>query len=99
MLYGRLDCLKAGVIYDYKFSSRYEVGKFYNNFQTSMYLELVPEAYKMSYIITKTDKFNVDDIYVEEYRREEARPIKLDIDLFMKWIVDNGYSMEKWIAL
>ena len=40
-----------------------------------MYLELVPEAYKMSYIITKTDKFNVDDIYVEEYRREEARPI------------------------
>ena len=99
LLYGRLDCLKAGVIYDYKFSSRYEVGKFYNNFQTSMYLELVPEAYKMSYIITKTDKFNVDDIYVEEYRREEARPIKLDIDLFMKWIVDNGYSMEKWITL
>lgn len=98
LLYGRLDCLKAGVIYDYKFSSRYEVGKFYDNYQTPMYFELVPEAYKMSYIITRTDKFDTNDILFEEYKREEVRPIKPDIDLFMDWIANNGYSMEKWIA-
>ena len=98
LLYGRLDCLKAGVIYDYKFSSRYEVGKFYDNYQTPMYFELVPEAYKMAYIITKTDKFSVDNILREEYTRKEAQPIIPVIDEFMGWIKSNGYSMEKWIA-
>lgn len=52
LLYGIIDCLKSGVIYDYKYTSNYEVGKFYNNNQTLMYLEMVPEAKKMVYLIT-----------------------------------------------
>ena len=99
LLYGRLDCLKAGVIYDYKYSSGYEVGKFYDNFQTPMYLELIPEAFKMVYIVTKTDNFNADNIFREEYKREEIKPIKPNIDQFIRWINDNGYSMEKWFAI
>lgn len=101
-LYGRIDCLKAGIIYDYKYSSRYEMGKFYNNYQTSMYLELVPEARKMVYISTSENKnFNEDDIYYEEYEREDTKPIMQIIEVFMKWIRDNGYIdyMDKyWIA-
>ena len=49
LLYGIIDCLKGGIIYDYKYTANYEVGKFYNNHQTLMYLEMVPEARKMVY--------------------------------------------------
>ena len=52
----------------------------------------------MAYIITKTDKFSVDNILREEYTRKEAQPIIPVIDEFMGWIKSNGYSMEKWIA-
>ena len=47
LLYGIIDCLKGGIIYDYKYTQNYEVGKFFNNHQTLMYLEMVPEAKKM----------------------------------------------------
>lgn len=52
LLYGIIDCLKGGIIYDYKYTKNYEVGKFFNNNQTLMYLEMVPEAKKMIYLIT-----------------------------------------------
>ncbi|MGN1269383.1 MAG: hypothetical protein ACI4UU_00715 [Clostridia bacterium] len=52
LLYGIIDCLKCGIIYDYKYTQNYEVGKFFNNHQTLMYLEMVPEASKMVYLIT-----------------------------------------------
>ena len=57
LLYGKVDCLKGGIIYDYKYTKNYDVGKFFNNHQTLMYLEAVPEASKMVYLITnKFDK-------------------------------------------
>ena len=40
LLYGIIDCLKGGIIYDYKYTKNYEVGKFFNNHQTLMYLEI-----------------------------------------------------------
>ncbi len=52
LLYGKVDCLKGGIIYDYKYTENYDVGKFFNNHQTLMYLEMVPEASKMVYLIT-----------------------------------------------
>ena len=86
LLYGIIDCLKGGIIYDYKYTQNYEVGKFFNNHQTLMYLEMVPEAKKMIYLIT--NKFNkieypdmefkdvskieyeVGDIFKEEYTKD-----------------------------
>lgn len=59
LLYGKVDCLKGGIIYDYKYTKNYDVGKFFNNHQTLMYLEMVPEASKMVYLIT--NKFEVED--------------------------------------
>lgn len=92
LLYGRLDCLKAGVIYDYKYASRYDMGKFFNHFQSSMYFELVPEAYKMVYIVTdKKENFDRDTIYQEEYLREDTEPILKTIEIFMNWMKENGY--------
>ncbi len=52
LLYGIVDCLKGGIIYDYKYTKNYDVGKFFNNHQTLMYLEMIPEASKMVYLIT-----------------------------------------------
>ena len=39
LLYGRMDCIKAGIIYDFKYTANYECGKYYGNPQTSAYLE------------------------------------------------------------
>lgn len=86
LLYGIIDCLKGGIIYDYKYTQNYEVGKFFNNHQTLMYLEIVPEAKKMVYLITnkfeKTEypdlnfkdianiEYEVGDIFREEYTKD-----------------------------
>ncbi len=98
LLYGRVDCIKAGVIYDYKYTANYETGKFLENPQTAMYLELIPEAQKMSYIISNTNKFSIENLYREDYTRPEIEPIRTTVNQFMTWINANGYSMEKWIT-
>lgn len=94
ILYGRLDCLKEGVIYDYKHTSKYEVGKFFNRCQTSMYMALVPEAYKMQYIVgINKPQYQIQDIndcpynlYLEDYRRDEIMPIEDIINRFEEWL-------------
>lgn len=73
LLYGRLDCLKAGVISDIKFSGSYTVGKFLGSPQHPMYMELVPEAGEFTYIVS-----NGKRVWRETYRREECRSV-LDI--------------------
>lgn len=98
VLYGRIDCLKAGIITDYKWTGRYENGEFYNSYQTMIYLDLVPEAYQMNYAISNNfnkdkvvgiweedkDKFN---LFVEEYKREDLKlDVKQEIRLFMEWL-------------
>lgn len=86
LLYGIIDCLKGGIIYDYKYTANYEVGKFFNNHQTLMYLEMVPEARKMVYLITnkfekieyadnnfkdiKSVAYDIGDIFREEYTKD-----------------------------
>ena len=86
LLYGIIDCLKGGIIYDYKYTKNYDVGKFFGNHQTLMYLEMVPEASKMVYLITnkfnkieyaennfqdvKNIEYTVGDIFREEYTKD-----------------------------
>ena len=103
LLYGIIDCLKCGIIYDYKYTQNYEVGKFFNNNQTLMYLEMVPEAKKMVYLITnKFEKkeyqdlnfkdvsnieYEVGDIFREEYTK----------DMFPETIDSILYKFEEWL--
>lgn len=105
IFYGKIDCLKAGVITDYKFTRNYEVGKFYGSYQTAVYMELVPEAYKMQYIICNnfdTDKVNNNweedknelRIFKEEYYREDLKVnLKQEIYKFMNWL--ENYDLLK----
>ena len=103
LLYGIIDCLKGGIIYDYKYTKNYEVGKFFYNHQTLMYLEMVPEAKKMVYLITnkfeKTEypdlnfkdvsniEYEVGDVFREEYTK----------DMFPETIDSILHKFENWL--
>lgn len=94
LLYGRLDALKAGVIYDIKFSRSYQVGKYLDSPQHPMYFSLVPEARRFEYLV-----FTGSDVCVEKYDREDAPDIRDTIRDFMKYIeaskLDKLYC-QKW---
>lgn len=96
LLYGRLDALKAGVIYDIKFSRSYQVGKYLDSPQHPMYFSLVPEARRFEYLV-----FTGSDVCVEKYDREDAPDIRSTIRDFMKYLeaskLDKLYC-QKWEA-
>lgn len=85
LLYGRLDALKAGVIYDIKFSTHYEKGKFFNSTQHLTYLELIPSASQFTYLVS-----NGANVWEETYRGEETQSIKGYIEDFVSWMTVNG---------
>ncbi len=94
LLYGRLDCLLAGEIIDIKFSKAYDPGKYFDSTQHPMYLELVPEAEKFTYLAS-----NGSNVWAETYRRDETAPIYQDIQDFLLWLHRMGLMeiyMEKW---
>jgi hypothetical protein len=81
VLYGKLDYLKAGIVYDTKFSTSYSVGKYLDSPQHPMYLALVPEAYEFQYKVCD-GKY----IYTEKYRPDETEPIERTIKYFMDFL-------------
>lgn len=96
LLHGVLDYLKAGRIWDCKFSKTYHLNKYLwtNTAQTSMYLALVPEAREFTYIISD-GKW----VYRERYPREIVPPIENYIKNFTKFLKQHGLwevYAEKW---
>lgn len=97
LLYGRLDFLKAGEIVDTKFSQTYDRGKYIDSTQHPVYMELIPEAEKFTYLVS--DGTNV---WTETYRRDETKPIVPIISDFLAWLTNNGYMdlyKQYWVAL
>ena len=96
VLYGRLDSLHAGGIYDIKFSKGYDRGKYFDSTQHPTYLELVPEAEHFTYLVS-----NGTDVWQEKYRREETPSIFPVISDFLDWLTARdllGLYQEKWLA-
>ena len=96
VLYGRLDCLKSGEIYDIKFSGKYDRGKYIDSTQHPTYLELVPEARGFTYIVSSGS-----DVWTERYRRDETQSILPTISDFLNWLQATGFMntyKEKWLA-
>ena len=96
LLYGRLDALKAGVVYDIKFSSGYDAGKYLDSTQHPTYLELVPEAKKFTYLVS-----NGTYVWPETYRRDETPSIIPVIEDFLDWLEPQGLMSiykEKWAS-
>jgi len=94
LLHGVLDYLRAGHIWDCKFSKTYHLNKYLGVPQTSMYLALVPEALDFTYIISDGNY-----VYRERYPRDIVPPIEPEIKNFMNFCKKhdlwNTY-LEKW---
>lgn len=97
ILYGRLDCLKAGEIIDIKFTKSYDTGKYFSSTQHPTYFELIPEANRFTYLAS-----NGSTVWPETYRREEAPSIYPVISDFIDWLRTVGLLevyQEHWKAL
>lgn len=97
LLYGRLDCLKAGEIIDIKFTKNYDAGKFFPSTQHPTYFELIPEARQFTYLAS-----NGSAVWPETYRREEAPSIFPVISDFLDWLRATELMpvyQEHWKAL
>ena len=96
LMYGRLDCLKGGVIYDIKRVSRYAPQKYRRSYQHGFYLELFPNAYEFDYLV---DDGNA--LHTETYFREQCVPTEKAIADFVRWLrAENLLDLyfEKWEA-
>ena len=96
LLHGVLDYLVAGEIYDCKFTKRYHLNKYFWEYttQTAMYLALVPEAKRFTYIISD-GKW----VYRERYPREIVPPIEPTIKNFLEFCEKQNLMnilIEKW---
>lgn len=97
VLYGRLDALKSGHIYDIKFSKGYDRGKYVSSTQHPVYLELVPEAQDFTYLVS-----NGSEVWQETYRREETPSIYPIIADFLQWLESTDLMSlyrAKWKSL
>ena len=74
LVYGIMDALKAGVIYDVKFSNKSFgsaelAGKYLDSPQHPTYFYLEPEATEFQYLVS-----DGTDLYTETYTRKNSRP-------------------------
>jgi len=96
LLHGKLDYLKAGIIYDIKFSGSYETGKYNESIQHPFYFELCPEAKQFKYLIS-----DGNDVFTETYFQNETPSIDRTVMKFMQFLSQCKLTeiyFEKWEA-
>lgn len=102
LVYGILDALKAGTIYDVKFVNKKIggielAGKYLESAQHPAYFYIVPEATEFQYLVS-----DGEDVYIETYRREDTQNIGDIITHFVDSLrMENLIDIyrEKWLAL
>lgn len=102
LVYGILDALQAGVIYDVKFrnkslGSEDIYGKYLNSPQHPAYFYIVPEATEFRYLVS-----DGEDLYQEVYTREGTRFIGDIIAEFVSSLESMGLLdryKQHWLAL
>ena len=96
LLYGKLDYLKAGIIYDIKFSKSYETGKYTESIQHQFYFELCPEAKQFKYLIS-----DGNDVFTETYFQNQTPEIDRTVIEFMQFLTECKLTeifFDKWKA-
>lgn len=101
-LFGIMDAIKAGHIYDVKFLSKSlgstdVYGKYLNSPQHPAYLFAMPEAMDFTYLAS-----DGDELYTETYTREMTRPFPEIVEEFVRWL--KGMQLideyvQHWTAL
>jgi len=84
VMYGRLDVLKAGVIYDIKRIWKYSPQKYFWSSQHRFYLDLFPNAKYFEYLA-----FDGNKLHRERYYRENSIPTIERIKQFIQWLKEN----------
>ena len=89
LLYGIADFVKQGVIFDVKFSKRYEnrgnVNYYLTSPQAPMYLRLLPGAKQFVFLISDGAQ-----VFREAYTQEEITPIEKTAAAFTKNLKQRG---------
>ena len=94
ILYGRLDVLKGGTIYDIKRVQNWKLGKYKKSFQHPFYLHLFQECSDFQYLIFDGNKGRI-----ERYDRTDCEDIRTVIQDFVNWLKNNNLLdiyKEKW---
>lgn len=95
LMYGRLDVLKGGIIYDIKRVWKYSLPKYSKSYQHQFYFELFPNAYKFEYLI-----YDGKALHREVYfPNDDTNYISSVIKNFLNWLKVNGMLklyLEKW---
>jgi hypothetical protein len=102
LVYGILDALRAGIIYDVKFRNKSLgsddiYGKYLDSPQHPAYFYIVPEATEFRYLVS-----DGEDVYQEVYARENTRPIGEIIKEFVASMESMGLMdryKQHWVAL
>lgn len=98
LLYGRLDVLKGGTIYDIKRVVRYAPQKYQKSYQHPVYLELFPDARQFVYLVYDDD----ERLHTETYYRDECVNVEGVIADFIRWLKENDLFdvfISKWKSL
>ena len=94
VMYGRLDVLKGGVIYDIKRIWKYSLPKYKWSSQHGFYLDLFTRANKFVYLA-----YDGNTLHKETYYRKDCRPTIEIIREFIRWLKDNDLFdvyVENW---
>lgn len=98
LLMAKCDWVKAGVIFDCKRVTNYEVGEYLDSPQHPMYFAVIPNAREFRYIVA-----DGEDVNIETYRREDIPcPIESTIAQFVGYLKSEPWLWEiyadKWAA-
>lgn len=85
LMYGRLDVLKNGIIYDIKRVTRYATQKYLHSAQHGFYLDLFQDASQFTYLAYDGNK-----LHQETYYRGEYKPTEAVLSDFIQWLRENN---------
>ena len=85
LMYGRLDVLKNGIIYDIKRVTRYATQKYLHSAQHGFYMDLFPNARQFTYLA-----FDGNKLHQETYYRGQYKPTEAILSDFIQWLRENN---------
>ena len=94
LLYGRMDVIKRDTIYDIKFTSNYELGKFMNSSQHRIYLYCLGLP-KFQYLISDGKEYWIEDYHNHEGIEDELKGMISD---FMSYLENDKEAKEMFLT-
>ena len=93
LLYGKIDVLKRDTIYDIKFTSNYELGKFMDSSQHRIYLYCLGLP-KFQYLISDGKEYWTEDYHNHEGIEDELKGMISD---FMEYLENDKEAKEMFL--